>query len=73
LGRDSSPTAALCRPLRPCAQAICLLRTLGRPARLAEELATIVACLGRGCLMAKRSSCPNPLQLWLDPALGRLT
>lgn len=53
--------------------AVCLLRALGRPARLVEELAAIVACLGVGCRIAKRHTRPSAFQLWLDPALGGLT
>lgn len=53
--------------------AVCLLRALGQPARLVEELAAIVACLGCGCRIAKRAMRPSAFQLWLDPSLGGLT
>ena len=53
--------------------AVCLLRTLGHPARLAEELAAVAACIGAGCRVAKRKTRPSAFQLWLDPALGGLT
>jgi hypothetical protein len=53
--------------------AVCLLRALGRPDRLAEELHAIAACLGTGCRIAKRTTRPSAFQLWLDPALGGLT
>ena len=53
--------------------AVCLLRTLGQPARLIEELAAIVACLGTGCRIATRRKHPSAFQLWLDPSLGGLT
>lgn len=53
--------------------AICLLRALGRPARLVEELAALIACLGTGCRIATRRKQPSAFQLWLDPSLGGLT
>lgn len=53
--------------------AVCLLRALGQPARLIEELAAIARCLGSGCRIATRTTHPSAFQLWLDPALGGLT
>ena len=53
--------------------AVCLLRALGRPARLREEVAAIAACLQAGCRVAKRKTHPSAFQLWLDPSLGGLT
>jgi hypothetical protein len=53
--------------------AICLVRALGRPARLREELQAIAACLGVGCHIATRKTRPSAFQLWRDPALGGLS
>jgi hypothetical protein len=53
--------------------AVCLLRALGQPERLVEELAAITRCLGSGCRIAKRKTHPSAFQLWLDPARGGLT
>jgi hypothetical protein len=53
--------------------AVCLLRALGQPARLVEELAAITRALGTGCRIAKRKTHPSAFQLWLDPILGGLT
>lgn len=66
------------RSLRQAAQtirahAICLLRALGRPARLREEVAALIACLDTGCRIATRKAHPSAFQLWLEPALGGLT
>jgi hypothetical protein len=66
------------RSLRQAAQtirahAICLLRALGHPPRLREAVATLAACLGVGCRIARRKTRPSAYQLWLEPALGGLT
>jgi hypothetical protein len=53
--------------------AVCLLRALGRPDCLAEELAALAACLRAGCRVAARKTRPSAYQLWLDPGLGGLT
>lgn len=53
--------------------AICLLRTIDRPARLRDEVGAIVTCLHHGCRVAKRRRRPSAYQLWLDPALAGLT
>lgn len=53
--------------------AVCLVRALGRPERLVEELQAIAACLGIGCRIAKRKHRPSAFQLWDDPALGGLS
>lgn len=53
--------------------AVCLLRALGRPDRLAEELTVIAACIRTGCRIASRATRPSAFQLWLDPSLGGLT
>ena len=39
--------------------AVCLLRALGQPARLVEELAAITRALGAGCRIAKRQTHPS--------------
>ena len=55
------------------AHAICLLRALGRPRRLVEELAALADCLGVGCRIASRTKRPSAFQLCLDPTLTGLT
>jgi hypothetical protein len=55
------------------AHAVCLLRALGRPDRLTEELQAIAACLRVGCRIATRKTHPSAFQLWLDPTLGGLS
>jgi hypothetical protein len=46
-----------------------LLRALGRPRRLREELTVLIRCLGVGGRVAKRKIKPSAFQLWRDPAL----
>lgn len=74
VGGWACPARSLTRAAQTVREhAVCLLRALGRPERLVEELATIAACLQTGCRIAKRKTHPSAFQLWLDPALGGLT
>jgi hypothetical protein len=74
LGCWARPERSLVRAAQTVREhAVCLLRALGQPARLVEELAVIVACLHAGCRIAKRKTRPSAFQLWLDPSLGGLT
>jgi hypothetical protein len=74
LGCWERPARSLVRAAQTVREhAVCLLRALGRPARLREEVAAIARCLGVGCRVATRKRRPSAFQLWHDPALGGLT
>ena len=74
LGCWQRPDRSLVRAAQTIrAHALCLLRALGHPRRLREELAALAACMGTGCRIARRKTRPSAFQLWLDPALGGLT
>lgn len=74
LGCWQRPARSLVRAAQTVREhAICLLRALGQPPRLVEELAAILRCLGIGCRIATRKTRPSAFQLWRDPALAGLT
>lgn len=74
LGCWQRPDRSLVRAAQTVREhAVCLLRALGQPERLVEEVAAITRCLGVGCRVASRKTHPSAYQLWLDPALGGLT
>ncbi|MGH2616231.1 MAG: IS4 family transposase, partial [Thermomicrobiales bacterium] len=74
LGCWEHPARSLVRAAQTVREhAVCLLRALGQPARLVEELAALARCLRIGCRIATRKTHPSAFQLWLDPSLGGLT
>jgi Transposase DDE domain len=74
VGRGSEPARSATKAAQTIRQhALGLAVVLRRFGRLCEVLRLVVACLGAGCRMNRRKTCPNTYQLLLDVTTGGLT